>query len=612
MLAERPETRKGDVGDDRRLLLDLLWTYNRAIAQILEEADGDDHARTNLYSYFSLLERGYDFMDEAIHPLEWDIALQCLQVAKSIISRRSQRLTKFNLISLLRSLARSSSADEALNQVSPGFLIELERLWAGCRGRSGVYMGQRNPEFAKLHGRAAAEARSDDLDRMAESIQRGFERYPSGLDADVIQIREQNRARIERVLHASEKQWSDWHWQTRNVIRRAEDLAELVELSAEERKAITGSVNSHVPFGVTPYYVHLMDRESGSPRDVAVRRQVIPPLEYVHMMSGARRKHEKSFDFMLERDTSPLDLITRRYPLVCILKPYNTCAQICVYCQRNWEIETCLDPHAMASASKMEAALRYIAGRPALREVLVTGGDPLVMSDNRIQSILDRLAAIPHVERIRIGTRTPVVLPMRITRHLADLLADYRKVGRRDLCIVTHFEHPYEITPEAAEAVDLFRQRGLTVYNQVVFTFANSRRFELVALRRALKLIGVEPYYTFSAKGKKETDWYRLPIARMMQARKEEARLTPGTWRIDDTVFNVPGLGKNYINRVQDHQVIAILPNGRRVYEFHPWEKKLALVDTYLHTDVSIHEYLNRLEEIGEDPSDYSTIWYYY
>lgn len=315
---------------------------------------------------------------------------------------------------------------------------------------------------------------------------------------------------------------------------------------------------------------------------------------------------------MQERDTSPIDLVTRRYPMICILKPYNTCAQICVYCQRNWEIEECLDPKAMAPRMQINEAFKYLESHPTLKEILVTGGDPLIMSDDRIKSILDRIADIKHVERIRIGSRTPVVLPMRITEELADLLNSYRVPGRRDVCLVTHFEHPYEVTPEAAVAVDRIRRRGMSVYNQTVFTFANSRRFELSALRRVLRLIGVEPYYTFTAKGKEETKWYRVPIARLQQERKEEARLTPGTWRTDDSVFNVPRLGKNYLNRQQDHEVIALLPDGRRVYEFHPWEKNLALVDTYLHTDVSIYEYLQRLEEMGEDLEEYKTIWYYF
>ncbi len=595
-----------------RELLEKLWTYNRAIAEILNESVTEAHARDNLYSYFWWLERGYDLREETIHSLEWELARQCLRVAKSIISLRSMRLTEFDLVSLLVKLAEPDVSDETLSEISPGLIIELERLWAGCRARSGIYHGQSAPDFLSLEGYDAAIARGDDLDNMADWMQQGIKRFPTGLDDAVLLKREENKKRILKTLGASSSDWDDWRWHLKHVVTSYEDLARLRSVSPAEEQSLRAIDTNHIPFGITPYYVHLMDPEPDGIHDRAVRYQVIPPIDYVRCMSDGRRKKDVSFDFMQERDTSPVDLVTRRYPLICIMKPYNTCAQICVYCQRNWEIDTCLDPKAMASKKQIDNALNYINEQVTIKEVLVTGGDPLIMSDKRLKDILDRLAAIPHIERIRIGTRTPVVLPMRVTEHLADLLKSYCELGKRDVCIVTHFEHPYEVTPETAEAIDRFRSRGLSVTNQAVFTFANSRRFEMTALRRILRLIGVDPYYTFVTKGKEETNWYRVPIARVRQERHEEARLAPGTWRTDDTIFNVPRLGKNYINRQQDHRIITILPDGRRVFEFHPWEKKMALVDTYIYTDVSIYEYLQRLERDGENAADYSTIWYYF
>ena len=191
-------------------------------------------------------------------------------------------------------------------------------------------------------------------------------------------------------------------------------------------------------------------------------------------------------------------------------------------------------------------------------------------------------------------------------------ISRYHDPGKREIILVTHFEHTYEITPQAMEAVQKFRRSGIEVYNQMVYTFFNSRKFEASALRSKLRLIGVTPYYTFNTKGKEETDEYRVPIPRLMQEQKEEARLLPGTVRTDEIVFNVPRLGKNYLRAVQHHDVISILPDGRRVYEFHPWEKKLSLVDTFIYTDVSLYDYLQRLKSIGEDTSQYRTIWYYY
>ena len=149
--------------------------------------------------------------------------------------------------------------------------------------------------------------------------------------------------------------------------------------------------------------------------------------------------------------------------------------------------------------------------------MLITGGDPMLFADDQLDELLARIAAIKQVIRIRIGTRTPVTLPQRITDQLARKITAYNVPGRREVLIITHFEHMTEITPEAMAAVQKFRMFGIPVYNQLVFTFFNSRRFETAALRQQLRLIGVTPYYTFNTKGKEETDSYRVPIARLLQ-----------------------------------------------------------------------------------------------
>jgi lysine 2,3-aminomutase len=298
--------------------------------------------------------------------------------------------------------------------------------------------------------------------------------------------------------------------------------------------------------------------------------------------------------------------------MICILKPVNTCPQICVYCQRNWEIEGIREPGSFASMDRLNRALDWLANQRSLHEVLITGGDPLILPDSRIDYILERLSGMEHIYRIRIGTRTPVTMPMRITDDLTTILARYHEPGQREIMVVTHFSHPLEVTHDSLEATMKINKAGMCLYNQAVYTFYNSRRFELVALRRALRRIGVDPYYTFSTKGKEETIDFRVPIARILQERKEEARLSPGTIRVDEPVYNVPGLGKNYLRAKQHHDVIMILPDGRRMYEFHPWEKKLTQVQTYVDADISIWNYLERLKEIGEEPSDYKSIWYYY
>jgi lysine 2,3-aminomutase len=192
------------------------------------------------------------------------------------------------------------------------------------------------------------------------------------------------------------------------------------------------------------------------------------------------------------------------------------------------------------------------------------------------------------------------------------MLGSFRQLGRRDVAVVTHIEHPYEVTRDTALAVDRLRRQGIGVYNQQVYTFHVSRRFESVMLRMMLRPIGVDPYYTFVPKGKEETNRYRVPIARLMQEQKEEARLLPGTRRTDEVVYNVPGLGKSYLRAVQHRDLITVRPDGSRVYRFHPWEKNLTPCSTHVAVDVPILDYLKRLAGIGEDPSDYDSIWFYF
>jgi len=217
-----------------------------------------------------------------------------------------------------------------------------------------------------------------------------------------------------------------------------------------------------------------------------------------------------------------------------------------------------------------------------------------------------------HVVNIRWASRAPVTVPMRITDELAELLGSYVEPGRRNVCFVTHIESAAEITPELAEAVFKLRRQGIYVYNQQVFTVETSRRFQTVANRIAMKKVGVDPYYTFYPKGKEETRDYLTPLARVAQERKEEARLLPGIFRTDEPVFNVPRLGKNHIRAWQDRDLVAIRPDGRRVYLWHPWEKGITPMEPWPYVDNPIYEYLQELERLGEAPAAYESIWYYY
>jgi lysine 2,3-aminomutase len=590
--------------------IDRMFSIYPSIKTLLQESKNVKMARFFVTSYLEELTQVLNTDKSKIKPVNWLLQSSCLTAFRRILSVRSERVVKFSMLKLLWLLA-NERYDELPPELDDGFFEEMIHLLHGIKGESHIYDSVSYPSFMSVKGRESAVLRSKQLDEMIGDNTALMQRYPCGLDPDIQTIRIGNRDRILAFFNATEADWQNHEWQLRNVIRDADTLGKLIELSKPERQAIEQARADGLPFGITPFYVSLMDREDGRQRDHAVRAQVIPPLDYVETMRDRVDEQPQSFDFMQEHDTSPIDLITRRYPGIVILKPYNTCSQICVYCQRNWEIDDVLMPGAQAPDETVNAAIDWIAAHPAVTEVLITGGDPLIMPDDKIHAILKKVAAIDHVERIRIGSRTPVVLPQRITPELINGIASFHEPGRREIVLITHFEHPYEITPEAMQAVQQFRCRGMSVYNQTVFTVENSRRFELAELRRKLRLIGVDPYYTFNTKGKEETKSYRVPMARLQQEVNEEARLSSGLARTDEPVYNVPRLGKNYI-RAEHHSLLSILPNGRRVYEFHPWEKNLALAETYIDTDVSIHDYLQEMQRRGENIEDYKTIWYYY
>jgi len=590
--------------------LDKILNNAPVLKEIIFSSDPIDIKRKKINKFLSdMLMATFDD-NPAIPPLEWILTRDAIRVFRNILSTRNESLAGFSLLQYLNDLLYKENFEQ-IQIPGSGFFAELDHLIRGITGKTGVYT-DKIPAFIKHKGKKAARMRSSNLSTMGKTAEKFIDRYPNGLDKDVIRKRNNNISRILKHFNATESDWENWKWHTHNIIRNANRLDSLVKITDEEYHAVKLARKYKIPFGITPYYLSLMDNDTSRNNDYAVRSQVIPSIDYIKKLKEKRENKEFSLDFMLEQDTSPIEGITRRYPMIAILKPIMTCPQICVYCQRNWEIEDVYSRKAVLPKEKLENAIQWIAETPEIKEILITGGDPFLLSDTKIEELLLKLSHIKHIERIRIGTRTPVTLPMRITDSLIEKISKFHKPGKREILIVTHFEHSYEITPRTIEAIQKFRSTGITVNNQLVYTFYNSRKFEAVALRLNLRLIGVTPYYTFNTKGKEETDNFRVPIARLMQEQNEEARLLPGSVRTDEIVFNVPGLGKNYLRANQHHDVISILPDGRRVFEFHPWEKKLSLADTYVYIDVSIYDYLKRLKSIGENTAHYNTIWYYY
>ena len=463
------------------------------------------------YTLLTNRERWLRSLECDLEPLERTNALNCVMVLRNFLSEYNVKRVGIDSFWYLWGLAHNDM--DVVLKVRRAFVIDLLKILMGSLGKSGIYR-EEAPNFLEFEGMQAAEMRSENLDRLASKCLEKIRSYPTGLDREVIERRKKNRLRIQGYMGGDRSDWEDYRWQLSHVIRDLDQLENLIELTDDEKMGVRIAVENKIPFGITPYYLSLMDYQVGRKWDHAVRAQVIPPLGYVMAVLAHRENRRSALDFMKERETSPVGLVTRRYPMIAILKPYNTCAQICVYCQRNWEIAEPLDPNALAITESVNDALNWFKAHPTVIEILITGGDPALMDDTLIESILERIDEIPHVERVRIGTGVPVVLPMRITDTLVHTLRNFHRLPRREISIVTHIEHPYEITPEMVEAVLSLRKKGMSVYNQQVFTLENSRRFETSALRLTTKRAGVDPYYTFNMKGKEETNDYRVPIAR--------------------------------------------------------------------------------------------------
>lgn len=582
-------------------------------APLLQATDGVQHvetARERLYERITRLQFetfspvGNDFSNS---PYVHD----CVRATRVMLEARSDAMTGFSIARALFDIAQR----QARPDLSAAFFADMTHLVRGMFGQVPARLADDLAPHSQMHGRQAAELRSNELDILASRASAFMNKYPCGLDDDAMLRRRDRRDRIMRALGATESDWNNPWWHIENVLRDVDRIRRLLTLTDDESRAISAARKHRIPFGITPFYASLMDDEPHV-RDRAIRAQVIPPVDYVEHFAQQRSRSDtnqcSSLDFMLERDTSPVDLITRRYPSIVILKPFNTCPQICVYCQRNWEITDAMMQGALAPKPKLDAAVKWIAEHPNVRDILVTGGDPLAMNDEQLLELLYQLASIDSVHRIRIGTRIPVTLPMRITPELLDRIASLRMPTKREICFVTHVQHPYELNQNLVDAIETIRRRGINVYNQNVFTFYISRRFEASMLREKLRLIGIDPYYTFNTKGKDETTNYRVPIARLLQEQHEEARLMPGMERTDEAVFNVPRLGKNYLRARQQRTLLTIRPDGARVYEWHPWESNICNQTTYVLNDTPILSYLERLRQIGEDTSQYATIWYYY
>jgi lysine 2,3-aminomutase len=325
---------------------------------------------------------------------------------------------------------------------------------------------------------------------------------------------------------ASTEEWNDWRWQNRNRVRSLAELEKMISLSAEESEAIRRHSGA-LPVGITPYYASLLDQNDAGQ---ALRRTVVPLLgEY-------ETSHGENEDPLGEDHHSPVPGLVHRYPDRVLLLVTNFCSVYCRYCTRARMVGSAGE--RAVKKTDIEIALEYIERTPVIRDVLISGGDPLSLDDDRLEYILRRLRKIKHVEFIRIGTKQPVVQPMRITPALTRILKRYHP-----LWMSLHFTHPDELTPEVAEACGRLADAGIPLGSQtVLLRDVNDDIDTLKALMHGLLRIRVKPYYLYQCDPISGSAHFRTPVSRGVELIRELRGHTTG-YAVPTFVVDAPNGG---------------------------------------------------------------------
>jgi lysine 2,3-aminomutase len=370
-------------------------------------------------------------------------------------------------------------------------------------------------------------------------------------------------ARVRRA-DVPDAQWLDWRWQLGHMLTTADELAGVVALSDAERAGLAASAHLFRT-GLTPYYASLMDPAHDT---CPIRLQAIPrALE-------ADIRDEELRDPLGEEPHRAAPSVIHKYPDRVLFLVVDRCGIYCRHCNRRRLVGGDEPP----TSDELEAGLAYIARTTRVRDVLLSGGDPLLLSTRRLDHLLTRLRQIPHVETIRIGTRLPVVCPMRIDDELTAALRRHHP-----LFVNTHFNHVKELTPEARAACERLADAGIPVGNQtVLLRGVNSSVRSLRALMRGLLRARVRPYYLFQGDTVIGTDHLRTPIETAMELYRGLRGWMNGM-AVPMLVMDAPGGGgkvplvPSYIEELDERRAIVRTYRGERVAYPQPRERDCAV-----------------------------------
>ncbi|AEW21256.1 KamA family protein [Tannerella forsythia KS16] len=600
---------------------------------------------------------------------------------KTIFELSTESEIKLKTLSLLRQFLAGRLHDD--HDVSVDFLTDLYH------------------QFMRLH----APERSTPS---PTQVLQWMKRWPSGLSKDVRTIRRENKERIiEQLIHRIERRhstsnryvfpegcsdkekrclmstwWDDHRFHLTFAVKNADELNRMLghTLSEETMQTYRKAREKGIPVFVTPYYLSLLNPTGRGYDDQTLRSYVLYSPELVDTY-GKIRAWEKEDVIEVGKPNAAGWLlpdghnIHRRYPEVAILIPDSmgrACGGLCASCQRMYDFQSerlnfnfeDLKPKESWEI-RLRKLMKYFEEDTQLRDILITGGDALMSQNKTLRHILDAVYKMAinkrnanlkrpngekyaEMQRVRLGSRLPVYLPMRINDELLTILREFKAkasaVGIKQFVIQTHFQSPLEVTPEAREALRRILSTGWSITNQLVYNVAASRRGHTAKLRKTLNALGVLCYYTFSVKGFEENYAVFAPNSRSMQEQQEEkalgkldrkteaeflsllhnsndrgdairhfceARDLPFV-ATDRNVLNLPGIGKS-----MTFTLAGITPDGKRVLEFdHDHTRRHSpmigrIGKVFIRENKSILQYMLQLHKMGEKPEHYADIWHF-
>ncbi|SET67615.1 lysine 2,3-aminomutase [Natronincola peptidivorans] len=412
-----------------------------------------------------------------------------------------------------------------------------------------------NTEGRETSLKRAAElkGRIDDYLEARKEIDKGLE-MQEALEA--------RKKKILELLGGTEEDWKDYHWQLKNRIADVGTLSKIIDLTEEEKKQIL-EVGKKFRWGISPYYLSLIN-----PKDKydPIKLMSIPTYKEMEDLCN-------DFDPMAEEFTNPAGSITRRYPDRLIINVTNECAMYCRHCQRRRNIG---EKDVSKTRAIIQESIDYIRRSEEIRDVLVTGGDSLCLTDETLEWILKQLKEIPHVEYVRLGTRTLVTMPQRITEEFCEMIKKYHPVY-----LNTHFNHPIEITAESKAACERLANAGVPLGNQaVLLNGVNNDKYVMRVLNHEMLKCRVRPYYIFHAKHVAGTTHFNTSVDDGLEIMEYLRGYTSGM-AIPTFILNAPkGLGKTPL--FPDY----LISRGRDYVTIRTWEGKVIEYENHETKDI--------------------------